>query len=372
MSDSSKTPPSPSTPLFNEHPRSFEHNRFVYPVVSRRSNGISVGVNLNPDKICNFDCIYCQVDRISTSETKFVGIEQLLLELDQMLGLVASGELFEHPRFCETPVALRRLNDIAFSGDGEPTTYRDFDEIVAACADVKRRHKLDDVKMVLITNASMFHRPVVERGLAILDANQGDIWAKLEAGTDEYYHLVERTTIPFRRILDNIAAAARIRPLVIQSLFMRIAGDPPSPAELAAFCDRLNEITTAGGRLKLVQIYTVARRPAESSVTPLANDEVERGAEFIDEGGGFDEAGFALAAAVDLAIDAVEVADFVGVEIHADRDAATPPAEHRVDEPVVLEEPGVVGVKLVGGHGGRGAGSREQGARSTETWPIPS
>ena len=146
---------------------------------------------------------------------------------------------------------------------------------MAACAEVKRRHGLDAVKMILITNASMFHRPAVERGLTILDQNQGEIWAKLEAGTDAYYHLVERTTIPFRRILDNITAAARIRPLVIQALFMRIDDVPPTAEELAAFCDRLNEITAAGGKLSLVQIYTVARRPAESNVTPLTDAEVD-------------------------------------------------------------------------------------------------
>lgn len=258
-----------------EHSRSFETNRFVYPVISRRSGGVSVGINLNPDKVCNFDCIYCQVDRVSAAEVRFVGKDQLLAELDEMLSLVVSGALFEHPRFCDTPAVLRRLNDIAFSGDGEPTTYRDFDEIVSACAAVKQRHKLDDVKMVLISNASMFHRPAVARGLAVLDANRGEIWAKLEAGTEAYYRLVERTTIPFRQILDNIAAAAQVRPLVIQALFMRIAGEPPSPAELSAFCDRLNEITAAGGRLSLVQVYTVARRPAEATVTPLSNAEVD-------------------------------------------------------------------------------------------------
>jgi wyosine [tRNA(Phe)-imidazoG37] synthetase (radical SAM superfamily) len=134
---------------------------------------------------------------------------------------------------------------------------------------------MGDVKMVLITNASMFHRPHVKRGLAILDQNNGEIWAKLEAGTDEYYHLIERTTIPFRRILDNITDAARVRPLVIQSLFMRVGGEPPSQAELEAFCDRLNEITEAGSKLKLVQIYTVARRPAESYVGALADAEVD-------------------------------------------------------------------------------------------------
>jgi wyosine [tRNA(Phe)-imidazoG37] synthetase (radical SAM superfamily) len=270
-----------SSPLFSmhelhvQHERRFEANRFVYPVLSRRSRGLSIGVNLNPDKVCNFDCIYCQVDRTRQSETRFVEIESLLVELDDMLSFVASGEIYETAKFAATPAELRRLNDLAFSGDGEPTTYRNFDEIIEQCAALKRRHGLDDVKMVLITNASMFHRPHVQRGLRILDENNGEIWAKLEAGTEEYFKLVDRTPIAFQQILDNIAAAAKVRPLVIQSLFMRVAGEPPSAAELGAFCDRLKEITAADGRIKLVQVYTVARRPTEEYVTPLSDAEVD-------------------------------------------------------------------------------------------------
>jgi wyosine [tRNA(Phe)-imidazoG37] synthetase (radical SAM superfamily) len=297
--------------LHTDHARLFEHNRFVYPVLSRRSHGISIGVNLNPDKICNFDCIYCQVDRRSQSETRFVETDALLQELRTTLDLALSGRIYESAKFADVPPHLRRLNDIAFSGDGEPTTYKNFDELIERCAEIKREAELriadsglrieltsaakpnlppskttsspqsgirnpkSEIKMVLITNASMFHRPHVQRGLAILDRNHGEIWAKLEAGTEEYFHLVDRTPIPFRQILDNITAAAQIRPLVIQSLFMRVAGEPPSAAELEAFCDRLNEITRAGGRLSLVQIYTVARRPTESYVGPLSDAEVD-------------------------------------------------------------------------------------------------
>jgi len=101
------------------------------------------------------------------------------------------------------------------------------------------------------------------------------VWAKLEAGTEAYYHKIDRTTIPFRRILDNITAEAIRAPLVIQSLFLKMASEPPPPEELAAFCDRLNEITRAGGGIKLVQIYTVARRPAESFVSALSNPQVD-------------------------------------------------------------------------------------------------
>jgi wyosine [tRNA(Phe)-imidazoG37] synthetase (radical SAM superfamily) len=261
--------------LHTLHERRFEANRFVYPVLSRRSRGLSLGVNLNPDKVCNFDCIYCQVDRTTTSETRFVGTEQLLHELEELLQLAASGEIYGHSKFANTPPEFRRLNDIAFSGDGEPTTYTNFDEIIAACAGVKRRLALDDVKMVLITNASMFHRPHVRRGLEILDANAGEIWAKLDAGTDAYFHLVDRTKIPFRQVLDNITAAAQARPVVIQSLFMKVNGESPSADERQAFCDRLNEIVAAGGAIKLVQIYTIARRPTESYVAPLSDEQVD-------------------------------------------------------------------------------------------------
>jgi len=269
--------------LYADHGRIYRQNKFVYPVLSRRSGGISIGVNLNPDKVCNFDCIYCQVDRRSEAETRFVETDRLWDELALMLDFVTSGQIYNDAKFADVPPALRRLNDIAFSGDGEPTTYRNFDEIIASAAELKRRRGLSDVKLVLITNASMFHRPAVARGLEILDANNGEIWAKLETGTEEYYQLVERTKIPFRQILDNITAAARQRPIVIQSLFMRIRGEAPPASEIEAFCDRLSEIVSAGGAIKLVQIYTVARQPAESFVAALTDAEVDQIAQRVRE-----------------------------------------------------------------------------------------
>src|ERR1700687_3357530 len=121
--------PGPRT-LFSDHARSFAANRFVYPVVSRRSGGVSIGVNLNPDKVCNFDCVYCQVDRTTPPLVRDVDVPRFLAELEDMLGLVRSRQLFEMSHFQATPPELRRLNDIAFSGDGEPTTCPEFREIV--------------------------------------------------------------------------------------------------------------------------------------------------------------------------------------------------------------------------------------------------
>jgi wyosine [tRNA(Phe)-imidazoG37] synthetase (radical SAM superfamily) len=280
---SENAPGPPGLDLHRDHRRTFAENLYVYPVVSRRSRGVSLGINLNPDKICNFNCVYCQVDRSTPPLVRKVDEERLLLELEEMLELVVSGELFAHERFCSTPEPLRRLNDLAFSGDGEPTSYPRFLEVVRAVAEIKRRRGLDDVKLVLISNATLFHRLRVHEALAVLDTCNGEIWAKLEAGTEAYYKAIERSTSPYQRVLDNILQAARLRPLVIQALFLRQNGEPPSPEEMKAFCDRLNEILAGGGRVKLVQVYTVARTPPEPNVFPLSAVEVEELATLVQK-----------------------------------------------------------------------------------------
>ncbi len=106
-------------------------------------------------------------------------------------------------------------------------------------------------------------------------ANHGEIWAKLDAGTEAYYQKVARTSIPFRRILDNITATARKYKVLVQTMFMRINGKKPSQHEIDAYIRRLEEIQSAGGIIRQVQLYTVARAPFESGATALSNDELD-------------------------------------------------------------------------------------------------
>jgi wyosine [tRNA(Phe)-imidazoG37] synthetase (radical SAM superfamily) len=131
------------------------------------------------------------------------------------------------------------------------------------------------LKLIVITNASLFHRPRVQQALDNLMAHGGEIWAKLDAGTAEYYQTIERTPIPFSRIIENLQTMARRHPLVLQSLFLRLNGVGPTQGEVDAFCGQIRAIVDQGGRIDRVQIYTVARRPAESNVTPLSYAEVD-------------------------------------------------------------------------------------------------
>ncbi|RPJ62533.1 MAG: radical SAM protein, partial [Acidobacteria bacterium] len=80
---------------WQRHERRWADNLYVYAVVSRRSRGVSVGVNVNPGKECNFDCLYCQVDRAVAPRIRRVDLDRLAAELDDVLRAAADGSLFE-------------------------------------------------------------------------------------------------------------------------------------------------------------------------------------------------------------------------------------------------------------------------------------
>ena len=63
-------------------PRDFLQNRFGYVVISPRAGGLSIGVNLNPDRYCNFDCVYCEVNRTVPPRQTRLDIEAMAEERD--------------------------------------------------------------------------------------------------------------------------------------------------------------------------------------------------------------------------------------------------------------------------------------------------
>lgn len=258
-----------------DHRRIWLDFDYGYPVISRRSKGVSLGVNLNPDKVCNFDCVYCEVDRRTPPRRREVDPAQVEREIEALLDLTVSGELFGIPPFDSARPEQRRLNDIAFSGDGEPTTAREFAEVIQRMADLKVRKGLEAVKLVLITDSTRLQAPEVLRGLELMMAHQGEIWAKLDAGTEAYYRELNRSRVPFARILENLKATALRWPILIQTLFLEWDGRGPDETEVMAYGDRLQEILDAGGMLSGVQLYTVARPTPEPAARPLATPLLE-------------------------------------------------------------------------------------------------
>lgn len=257
-----------TTPLFTQHGRFWRENRFVYPVISRRSRGLSIGINLSPAKQCTFRCVYCSVDRTVPGPGGEVDLDVLAGELGGLLDQAASGALFAEGPLAQTPPMLRRLNDVAFSGDGEPTASPAFPRAAVLAARALAERSLD-ARIVVITNATLLDRPEVAAALGALDAHRLEVWAKLDAGTEAHYLRMDRSATPFDQVLANLLGAARLRPLVIQSMFVRLHGEPPDAAEIDAWLGRLRDLAAGGGRIDRVQVYTSARRTAEPFVEPL-------------------------------------------------------------------------------------------------------
>ena len=261
-------------PAHQDHSRSLGANRYVYAVLSRRAGGVSIGVNLSPHKACNFDCTYCQVDRRTPGTEKTVDLAVLRAELRRVLEQAAlpaadPSSLLADLRFAKAPQAERRIADIAFSGDGEPTAEPWFPDAARLCAEERARAGLTTVPVRVITNATKLHEPRVAEAMRLLDSSGLDVWAKLDAGTEDYYALVDRSRVPFRRVLDNILSCAKERTTTIQTLFARHHGASPPPDEIAAWVERLREVRRARGRIGWVQVHTVSRAPAESFVSPM-------------------------------------------------------------------------------------------------------
>jgi wyosine [tRNA(Phe)-imidazoG37] synthetase (radical SAM superfamily) len=273
--------PSAPIPISNtwtavrDHARTYQEFTYVYPVISRRSRGLSIGINLNPDKVCNFDCVYCEVDRRTPGPTRELRLDQVRDELRWLVRHAQSGGLAAEEKFRDTPPEITRtVRDIAFSGDGEPTMVPNFDECVQVAVDAKAELDLTETKIVLITDAAGLDKARVRRGLELMDAHQGEVWAKLDAGTAAYYRLVNRSHIRFERILANLMLTAQARPIVVQSLFLKTHGQPMPAPELAAYCERLREIVAAGGQIREVHAYTIARPTPETWATRLPADEL--------------------------------------------------------------------------------------------------
>ena len=235
----------------------------IYLTVSPRARGLSIGINMNPDKKCNFDCVYCEVHRAQPPLEAHLDLDVMAAELKKTLAFVLSGRLLESPAYRGVPEQLLQLRHVTLSGDGEPTFALNFDEAVQAIIHVRALGIFPFFKLVLITNATGLDQPQVQEGLRYFTRSD-EIWAKLDGGTQAYLEKVDQISVPLEKILANILSLGRQRPVIIQSLFPSINGEEPPPQEIEQFALRLKELKEGGAQIPLVQIYS-ATRPTPNS-----------------------------------------------------------------------------------------------------------
>jgi wyosine [tRNA(Phe)-imidazoG37] synthetase (radical SAM superfamily) len=248
--------------------RDFLGNRFVYLVLSARAHGLTVGIDLTPDRRCNFDCIYCEVLRQKTPRNGHLNVDAMAAELERTLQQVQQGHVRDLPGFRDLPSELLQLRHVALSGEGEPTLSPCFAEAVQAVVHVRARGHFPFFKIVLFSNASLLDQPQVQHGLRFL-IPQDELWLKLDAGSEEHFQRINRPQVPFSRVRQNILMIGRQRPVVIQTLFPQLEGREPAESEIDTYAVQLRSLKAEGAQISLVQIYSATRPTSRSECRHL-------------------------------------------------------------------------------------------------------
>ncbi|MDX8411941.1 MAG: radical SAM protein [Mariprofundaceae bacterium] len=238
------------------HDRDAAGLSYIYPVISRRAGGVSVGVNLNPNNACNWHCAYCQVPELSRGVAPEIDVSLLDGELRDFLHDVIDGDFMSR----RVPEGCRRLCDIAISGNGEPTSSGQFGEIVAVIGSVMHDFDLvGRIPLVLISNGSYAHRRHVQDGLKQIAVLGGEAWLKVDSATDAGIKRINGVNLSPARLRAQVRACAEACPTWIQTCVTAWNGAPPSEAEQQAYVRFLTELMVDGVALKGVRLYGLAR-----------------------------------------------------------------------------------------------------------------
>lgn len=249
-----------------DHSRDSAGLRYVYPVVSRRAGGVSVGINLNTNNACNWRCIYCQVPELILGAAPSVNLELLEFELRSFLHELIHGNFMQQ----RVPEDSRRINDIALSGNGEPTSAKEFVQVIELVGKLIIELSLPQhLKFILITNGSLIHRPVVQDGLKILAKNRGEVWFKFDRSSEKGMQLANNTNATLEHVRANLVQAISLCPTWLQTCWFKIDGMAPGKQDEDDFLDFISSLLNDAVRPQGVMLYSLARPSQQPEASRL-------------------------------------------------------------------------------------------------------
>jgi wyosine [tRNA(Phe)-imidazoG37] synthetase (radical SAM superfamily) len=254
------------------HNRNVAGLKYVYPVISRRAGGLSIGINFNPNNACNWRCIYCQVPELQRSNAPEMDFALLEQELRFFMDYVQHGDFFEQ---FNVEIDQRVIKDIAISGNGEPTSLIDFDKAVHLIGEVATDSGVFPAsKFVLISNGSLVHQATIREGLAELSRYNGELWFKLDSATEQGRKLINNTGQSQQKLLEHLKIAASLCSTKLQTCMLHYQ-QAWSDSEKQAYLALLQELRASKIKLQEIMLYSVARQSFQAEADELERMDIE-------------------------------------------------------------------------------------------------
>ena len=251
-----------------QHSRDVAGLHYVYPVISRRAGGVSVGINLNTNNACNWRCIYCQVPDLKLGTAPPVDLPLLEKELRGFLHELLHGDFMQ----TRVPPEARRINDIALSGNGEPTSAAEFVQVIELIGALKQELALpEEIKVVLITNGSQLHRDNVQQGLRHMAQLNGEVWFKLDRASEQGMARINDTRTTIDKVRANLIAAISCCPNTwLQTCWFALDGNAPDKQDEGDYLKFLDTLLQQNIKPQGVLLYGIARTSMQPEATRLS------------------------------------------------------------------------------------------------------
>ena len=252
------------------HDRDIFKGKYIYPVVSRRAGGLSLGINLNTNNACNWQCIYCEVPNLVRGKPEPINLQELESELDYWLDQIINKSFLSQYTKSKT-----EFKDIAFSGNGEPTASKQFKDVISILIKKIDEYKLDRIIIRLITNGSYMAKPETQEALSLLSNLKREIWFKIDQTNKDGVKIINQVSLSISSVKKNLEAAIKSNPTVIQTCLFKLNGKLPSSESLEAY---INFIKPYRYKIKGIHLYSLARASEQTNkveLTRLTESELE-------------------------------------------------------------------------------------------------
>ncbi len=229
------------------------------PIKSRRL-GNSIGINLlsTTEKICNYDCIYCECGWTNKThrKEKFVQTDVLFQELEGRLRELKQNK--------------KEVNYITYAGNGEPTLHPNF-LLITKIIFALRNQYFPNSKIALLSNGSTLNKKDTLTSFEFID----DCILKIDAGSQELYQLINCANVNLQ--LDDLCTKMETinEKIIVQTMFLKgshnqVDFDNTIEPEIGKWMSRIAKI-----KPRYVQLYSIARDTPAKNLKAISKDKLK-------------------------------------------------------------------------------------------------